>query len=142
MPKSFNVGRRKRDNEGFDPNDNLSYHNIGAGIKPVVSSNDERSTGDALMGRINYSFQDKYLLTTSVRRDGYSAFGLQNPRATFPSVGLGWVFSKEKFATPEWLSYGKLRASWGINGNRDIGRYAAFLTLIQASTSILHLVAR
>lgn len=117
------------DNEGFDPNDNLSYHNIGAGIKPVVTSNDERSTGDALMGRLNYSFQDKYLLTTSIRRDGYSAFGLQNPRAAFPSVALGWVFSKEKFASASWLTYGKLRASWGINGNRDIGRYDALSNL-------------
>jgi len=116
-------------NEGFDPNDNLSYHNIGAGIKPVISSNDEKSTGDALMARLNYSFRDKYLLTTSVRRDGYSAFGLQNPRATFPSIALGWVFSKEKFVTPNWLSYGKLRASWGINGNRDIGRYLALADL-------------
>ncbi|MCW3108992.1 MAG: TonB-dependent receptor [Segetibacter sp.] len=116
-------------NEGFDPNDNLSYHNIGAGIKPTVSSNDEKSTGDALMARLNYSFRDKYLLTTSIRRDGYSAFGLQNPRATFPSIALGWVFSREKFATNNWLSYGKLRASWGINGNRDIGRYLALADL-------------
>jgi TonB-linked SusC/RagA family outer membrane protein len=116
-------------NEGFDPNDNLSYHNIGAGIKPTISSNDQRSTGDALMGRLNYAFKDRYLLTTSIRRDGYSAFGQGNPRATFPSIALGWVFSKEKFATPSWLSFGKLRASWGINGNRDIGRYLALSDL-------------
>ncbi len=121
--------RSQMDNEGFDPNDNLSYHNIGAGIKPVISSDDQVSTGDALMGRINYSFKDKYLLTTSVRRDGYSAFGLQNPRATFPSIALGWLFSKEKFATAKWLNYGKIRASWGINGNRDIGRYLALSDL-------------
>ena len=116
-------------NEGFDPNDNLSYHNIGAGIKPTISSNDQKSTGDALMGRLNYSFKDKYLLTASVRRDGYSAFGQGNPRATFPSVALGWVFSKEKFASASWLGFGKLRASWGINGNRDIGRYDALSNL-------------
>lgn len=127
--EKFQLWNNQMDNEGFDPNDNLSYHNIGAGIKPTISSNDERSTGDAIMGRINYSYQDKYMLTTSVRRDGYSAFGLQNPRATFPSVAVGWVFSKEKFFTPSWLGYGKLRASWGINGNRDIGRYAALSNL-------------
>ncbi|MDB5246697.1 MAG: TonB-dependent receptor [Segetibacter sp.] len=127
--EKFQRWNTQMDNEGFDPNDNLSYHNIGAGIKPVISSNDERSTGDALMGRLNYSFKDKYLLTTSVRRDGYSAFGLQNPRATFPSVAIGWVFTKEKFAAPDWLTYGKLRASWGINGNRDIGRYLALSDL-------------
>jgi TonB-linked SusC/RagA family outer membrane protein len=127
--EKFQRWNTQMDNEGFDPNDKLSYHNIGAGIKPVITSNDERSTGDALMARLNYSYMDRYLLTTSVRRDGYSAFGLQNPRATFPSVALGWVFSKEKFATPAWLTYGKLRASWGINGNRDIGRYAALSNL-------------
>ena len=127
--EKFQSWRNQIDNEGFDPNDNLGYHNIGAGIKPVVSSDDQVSTGDALMARLNYSFKQKYLLTTSVRRDGYSAFGQGNPRATFPSVALGWVFSKEKFVSSNWLNYGKLRASWGINGNRDIGRYAALSDL-------------
>lgn len=127
--EKFQSWRNQMDNEGFDPNDRLSYSNIGAGIKPVINSNDERSTGDALMGRINYSFKDRYLLTTSVRRDGYSAFGLKNPRATFPSVAVGWVFTKEKLALPGWINYGKLRGSWGINGNRDIGRYSALSNL-------------
>lgn len=127
--EKFQSWRNQMDNEGFNPNDNLSYHNIGAGIKPVISSDDQRSTGDALMARVNYAFRDKYLLTTSVRRDGYSAFGQGNPRATFPSIALGWVFSKEKFVKASWLNYGKLRASWGINGNRDIGRYAALSDL-------------
>lgn len=131
--EKFQSWRNQMDNEGFDPNDNLSYHNIGAGVKPVISSDDQVSTGDALMGRINYAYSQKYLLTASIRRDGYSAFGQRNPRATFPSIALGWVFSKEKFASARWLNYGKLRASWGINGNRDIpganGRYAALSTL-------------
>ena len=127
--EKFQSWRNQIDNEGFTPNDNLSYHSIEAGIKPIVSSDDQVSTGDALMGRLNYSYMQKYLLTTSIRRDGYSAFGLQNPRATFPSIALGWIFSKEKFAATKWLSYGKLRASWGINGNRDIGRYLALADL-------------
>ncbi len=127
--EKFQSWRNQIDNEGFTPNDNLSYHSIEAGIKPIVNSDDQVSTGDALMGRLNYSFKQKYLLTTSLRRDGYSAFGLQNPRATFPSIALGWIFSKEKFAAAKWLNYGKLRASWGINGNRDIGRYLALADL-------------
>ena len=82
------------------------------------------------MGRLNYTFKQRYLLTASVRRDGYSAFGQGNPRATFPSVALGWVFTDEAFMkNNSWLSYGKLRASWGINGNRDIGRYNALSDL-------------
>ncbi|HZH95959.1 MAG TPA: TonB-dependent receptor, partial [Flavisolibacter sp.] len=127
--EKFQSWRNQMDNEGFTPNDNLSYHNIGAGIKPIVSSNDQVSTGDALMGRLNYSFKDRYLFTGSLRRDGYSAFGLQNPRATFPSLAVGWVFSKEKFISSKFLNYAKLRASWGINGNRDIGRYLALADL-------------
>ena len=128
--EKFQSWRNQMDNEGFDPNDKLSYHNIGSGIKPVISSDDQYSTGDALMGRLNYTFKQRYLLTASVRRDGYSAFGQGNPRATFPSVALGWVFSDEAFMKNNtWLTYGKLRASWGINGNRDIGRYNALSDL-------------
>lgn len=115
----------------FTPSDILGYHNIGAGTVPVVSSNDTYKTGDALMGRLFYSFKDKYMLTASVRRDGYSAFGQMNPRATFPAVALGWVFTSEKFMekTSDWLDYGKLRFSWGQNGNRDIGQYEALAQL-------------
>jgi len=128
--EKFQSWKNQMDNEGFDPNDKLSYHNIGAGIKPVISSDDQYSTGDALMGRLNYTFKKRYLLTASARRDGYSAFGQGNPRATFPSVALGWVFSDESFMKKmSWLSYGKLRASWGVNGNRDIGRYSALSDL-------------
>lgn len=128
--EKFQSSRSQMDNEGFAPNDNLSYHNIGAGIKPTLSSFDQVSTGDALMGRLNYSFLQRYLLTASFRRDGYSAFGTKNPRADFPAIALGWVFSDEKFLkSAQWLNHGKLRASWGINGNRDIGRYAALADL-------------
>lgn len=115
----------------FTPSDILGYHNIGAGTVPVVSSNDTYKTGDALMGRLFYSFADRYMVTASVRRDGYSAFGQMNPRATFPAVALGWVFTSEKFMEPasSWLNYGKLRFSWGQNGNRDIGQYDALAKL-------------
>jgi TonB-linked SusC/RagA family outer membrane protein len=128
--EKFQSWRSQMDNEGFAPNDNLSYHNIGAGIKPAMVSNDQVSTGDALMARLNYSFMQKYLLTASFRRDGYSAFGTKNPRADFPAIALGWVFSEEKFMqSVKWLNHAKLRFSWGVNGNRDIGRYAALADL-------------
>ncbi len=129
-------------NEGFDPNDNLSYHNIGAGIKPVITSNDQVSTGDALMARLNYSFQDRYLLTASIRRDGYSAFGLKNPRANAPSVALGWVMTQEKFLENiPFLNYAKLRFSWGVNGNRDIpGNLARYGALSDLTTGKYQLI--
>ena len=128
--EKFQSWRSQMDNEGFAPNDNLSYHNIGAGIKPTLFSNDQVSTADALMARLNYSFRDRYLLTASFRRDGYSAFGTKNPHADFPAIALGWVFSDESFLqSAKWLNRGKLRFSWGINGNRDIGRYVALADL-------------
>lgn len=116
-------------NKGSLPTDVLGYHGIGGGIMPTVASNDEYSTGDALMARLFYSYKDRYMVTLSTRRDGYSAFGQQNPRALFSSAALGWVFSDEKFFKSSWLSYGKLRASWGSNGNRDIGLYEALSDL-------------
>jgi len=114
-------------NSGYSPNDDLGYHALQSGSVPLVSSNDTYQTGDALMGRLFYSFRNKYMITTSIRRDGYSAFGKKNPHATFPAVALGWVFTQEKFMEKQnnWLNYAKMRLSWGENGNRDIGQYAA-----------------
>ena len=128
--EKYQSWRNQIDNEGFDPSDVLSYHNIGAGIKPVVSSSDQVSTGNALMGRMNYAFMDRYMLTASFRRDGYSAFGQRNPNADFPAVALGWAFSEEKFMESfTWVNNAKLRLSYGINGNRDIPRYEALAEL-------------
>ncbi len=116
---------------GFEPHDGLGYHNLSAGINPIINPDrhDEYSTGDALMGRVIYSYDGKYTTTLSVRRDGYSAFGQSNPRATFYSAAVGWVFSDENFVNLDWLDVGKLRFSWGSNGNRDIGRYDAMADL-------------
>jgi TonB-linked SusC/RagA family outer membrane protein len=112
---------------GFSPTDALGYHNMTAGksTSNSISSNDEYSTGDALMARVFYSYSNKYMVTVSVRRDGYSAFGLQNPRGTFPSMALGWVMSDENFFKNNILTYAKLRMSYGENGNREVGRYDA-----------------
>lgn len=112
-------------NQQFAPNDVLGYHRMQSGTAPAITSNDTRNTGDAYMARLFYSFNKKYMLTSSVRRDGYSAFGMANPRATFPSVALGWVFTEESFFNFPAMDFGKLRVSWGKNGNRDIGMYAA-----------------
>lgn len=126
----------KATSSNFVPSDILEWHRIQAGTVPLNESNDTYRTGDALMGRLFYSFKDTYLFTASVRRDGYSAFGSQNPRATFPALAFAWNFSNEKFmeATKSWLDYGKLRLTWGRNGNRDIPQYDALSDM----TSGLH----
>ncbi|MCA1759617.1 MAG: TonB-dependent receptor, partial [Bacteroidales bacterium] len=110
--------------------DVLGYHRMQAATEDIeISSNDQKSTGDALMARLNYVYKGKYLLTASVRRDGYSAFGQSNPRATFGSVAVGWTISEEDFFNVEWMDVFKLRASYGSNGNRGVGIYDALANL-------------
>ncbi|WP_229313476.1 SusC/RagA family TonB-linked outer membrane protein [Larkinella terrae] len=128
--EKYQSWQNRIENSGFDPSDQLGFHNIGTGKNPIVTSNDEYGTADALMGRLFYSFKSRYMLTLSLRRDGYSAFGQKNPRATFPAAALGWVISDEKFFNSSWLNYLKLRFSYGFNGNRDIGRYVAISDLV------------
>lgn len=77
-------------------------------------------------GRINYNYDEKYLLTLTVRRDGYSRLLGDNRYGTFPAFSAGWLLHKESFMKPteKWLSYLKLRGSWGMNGNvGGIGTY-------------------
>lgn len=104
------------------PSDALGFHNTKNGdkTKSSYSSTDTHETADALMARLFYSYDDRYMLTTSVRRDGYSAFGANNPYATFPSVALGWSFANESFFKWKPMSTGKLRVSYGKNGNRSL----------------------
>ena len=66
----------------------LGYHGLGYGVNPIISSNDEMDTRDAMLARLNYVYNDRYYLTAGVRRDGYSAFGQDNPHATFPDDGF------------------------------------------------------
>ncbi|HVI45152.1 MAG TPA: SusC/RagA family TonB-linked outer membrane protein [Chitinophaga sp.] len=126
--KSWNESITGRD---FSPTDALGFHNMGAAnpLKTTISSNDQHSTGDALMARVFYSYNNKYMLTASLRRDGYSAFGLSHPRATFPSLAFAWNFADERFFHWKPMSTGKLRLSWGMNGNRSIGIYQALSNL-------------
>ncbi|MEI6583332.1 MAG: SusC/RagA family TonB-linked outer membrane protein [Chitinophagia bacterium] len=126
----------------FAPNDNLGYSSLqSATLAPVVATDDQYATGDAIMGRLNYNYDQKYFFTITERRDGYSAFGQQNPRANFPSVALAWAFSDEKFMknASGWLDYAKARISYGENGNREIGRYAALSNL--ASGTYVYITA-
>jgi TonB-linked SusC/RagA family outer membrane protein len=104
------------------PTDALGFHNVANGTRANnnISSYDSRQTADGLLGRVFYSYDDRYMLTASVRRDGYSAFGQNNPYATFPAVALAWNFTNEKFFNWKPMSSGKLRVSYGENGNRSL----------------------
>lgn len=128
--EKFRNDTEKMSNQNFTPNDILGYHDMSIGNLPEISSDDQIRTSNALMARVNYGFMNKYLLTLSVRRDGSSLFGYSNPYATFPAAALGWVISEEKFFKVKFVDYLKLRASWGINGNRDITNYAALSKML------------
>lgn len=105
------------------PTDALGFHNTKNGSKEssVYYSTDKHETADALLARLFYSYDNRYMITSSIRRDGYSAFGSLNPYAYFPSTALAWTFTNEKFF--KWgniMNSGKLRVSYGENGNRAL----------------------
>ncbi len=104
------------------PSDVLGFHYITGANKEQSSfwASDTHSTAAAYLGRLFYGYKDRYMFTGTVRRDGYSAFGSNNPWATFWSAGGSWVFSEESFLKQPWLDYGKLRVSYGTNGNRSL----------------------
>ena len=105
------------------PTDVLGFHYISGANKEQssFSTNDTHYTAAAYLGRVFYGFMDRYMLTATVRRDGYSAFGQNNPWANFWSLGASWVLSEEKFAQDwKWLDMAKLRLSYGTNGNRSL----------------------
>jgi hypothetical protein len=119
--EKFQSWYTRTSNTQFSPNDDLGYHNIGAGTLPVESSDDRIYNADALMGRLNYTFMGRYNITGTARRDGFSPFGLKKPRQNYGTVAVAWTFSDEKFFKTDffkWLNYGKLRVSYGSNGNR------------------------
>ncbi len=84
----------------------------------------------SLFGRVTYDYKDKYSLTAILRRDGSSKFGANNRFGLFPSIGVAWLVSDEPFMSSlNFLDYLKLRASWGINGNQEIGDFQFLSTL-------------
>lgn len=106
----------------IQPSDALGFHNTSNATldDSNFSTSDTHQTADALMGRLFYSYDSRYLLTTTIRRDGYSAFGASNAYATFPSIALGWNFNNESWFNSKVMSTAKLRVSWGQNGNRSL----------------------
>lgn len=112
--------------QGFD-NPVLGYNNMGLGTVVTVASEAWEENSLSYMARASYSFMNCYLLTGTVRRDGFSGFGENMKFASFSSVSLGWVLSEETFLKNQnWLEFLKLRVSYGENGNQGIGRYSSF----------------
>ncbi|WP_147202868.1 SusC/RagA family TonB-linked outer membrane protein [Segetibacter aerophilus] len=82
---------------------------------------------NSFLSRLTYNFKGKYLFTASVRTDGSSRFGVNNRWGTFPSASAGWVISDENFLrNSKRISFAKLRASYGVIGNNNIGNYTQY----------------
>ena len=104
----------------------------------VYGGNNVEHRLSSLFARLSYNYDERYMLQATVRRDGSSRFGSNNKYGTFPSVSVGWNIMNEKFMekTRSWLSNLKFRASWGKNGNDNIGDFR-YTTLTSMGNNVL-----
>src|SRR5690606_12461323 len=105
------------------PNDNITT--LNAGTMYSLSSTESEYSMISYLSRINYSYDNRYLLTATFRSDGSSRFGSNKKWGTFPSLSVGWKVSEERFMeNVNQLSDLKIRAGFGISGNNRIGDYS------------------
>ena len=104
----------------------------------VASSGYDHRLASAF-GRVNYNYDEKYMLEAVLRRDGSSNFGRKHQWGIFPSVSFGWVITKENFlaSKPSWFDFAKLRLSWGQNGNERIGSFAYTTMMASGHNAII-----
>jgi len=106
------------------PNLSLSYNSLQQAITQRISSSAWNESSLYQMARVNYNYKDKYLVTGTLRRDGFSGFAKNYKFAMFPSVAVGWTLSNEPFFKIPKIDILKLRASYGQNGNQT-ARYSS-----------------
>lgn len=103
------------------------YTKLSSGATKIQATS--ASTENTLVSyflRANYKFNDKYLVAVSGRADGSSRFGVNNRYGFFPAASLGWILTKERFLeNTKWLSFLKVKASYGLTGNQNIPDFAA-----------------
>lgn len=113
--------------------------NFGLADRSTLINNSSKSTNSLLsyLGRVNYKYLNKYLLTASYRIDGSSRFGEGNRFGFFPSASAGWLIDQEEFFTNDIVNTLKLRASWGQTGNQEIGNNRALSTFGTGNSYVL-----
>ncbi len=110
-------------------NDELEWNRLQAGASSYVESYADRYAANSQMGRLNYSYDSRYLFTATVRRDGSSVFAENKKYGVFPSVALGWNISRENFLENlDAINNLKLRLSYGTSGNEAVDPYSTFST--------------
>lgn len=111
--------------QGYGFTSNAFIENIAAATTKLIS--DQIKTEykyTAVFGRLNYQFDRRYIINITGRRDGSSRFGSNRKFANFGAIGAAWLFSNESFMKElSWLSFGKLRGSYGSSGTDNIGNY-------------------
>ncbi|PTT01068.1 SusC/RagA family TonB-linked outer membrane protein, partial [Pedobacter sp. HMWF019] len=118
-----NTNQFQAQNSGFGV-DVTGANNLGSGSAPVVSSNKFDHTDISVFGRVDYTYDDRYMATLTVRRDGSSVFGANNKFGVFPGLSLGWRLDKEDFLKDsKTVNLLKLRAGYGKTGNSGIDPY-------------------
>jgi TonB-linked SusC/RagA family outer membrane protein len=111
-------------------NTDYMWPDAGVGTAQAYGSGDGYSLASFFF-KGNYSYDNRYLLGVTVRRDGSSRFGSNNRYATFPSVSLGWRINNESFLKDQsWLDDLKLRLSWGTTGNQEISNLARYYVYV------------
>ena len=121
---------------GFSSNSLIN--NIAAATNIAILNNDNSLYRyNAVFGRVNYNWEQKYILNLTGRRDGSSRFGSGNRFANFGALGAAWLFGKEDFVTKNipFLSFGKLRTSYGLTGSDQIGDYQFLNTYSSSGAS-------
>lgn len=119
---------------------NLKYGNLIHGMSDVDSGTEETVRNISFYGRINYSYDSRYMLQATIRRDGSSVFGANNRWGTFPSVSAAWNISEEDFMKGSIFNQLKLRLGYGVSGNAlGFGAYSAVATYgLDASSSFTY----
>jgi TonB-linked SusC/RagA family outer membrane protein len=113
------------------------YLDAGQDVFDRASNNFSRSTLISYLGRVNYSYDSRYLFTASFRRDGSSKFGPNNKYGNFPSFAFGWNVTNESFfPTNTIFNNVKFRASWGIIGNEKINGSAQYSLIIPGINAV------
>lgn len=124
--------QKYHDNEGVGfPGDYMTYYQFKLATTLSPEDSYVKTANLSQMLRLNYTFDNRYLMTLTARRDGYSAFGSDTKFGIFPSAALGWNLEQESFmeSTGSWMDRLKLRLSYGENGNQAISAYTALPTM-------------
>lgn len=118
--------------DGMFPDEEILI-NLGSGSDPAAESDRQQNALASFIGRLNYRFDSRYLLTVTFRADGSSKFGSSRRWGYFPSAAVAWVISEEKFIEPikDMIPYLKLRSSIGVSGSQNLGNYD-YLSLYDA----------